>query len=280
MGHSGIGDVGGTAIGLREPSPLPTSVELPESAGYRLKRRMLGRPLVSEQLHAEKLSNPTALGVLGIDMISSSAYGSEQMLTQLVPYFGLAGFMLVMPITGIILALMILLTFCYRDLIIHYTKAGGSYVVAREQFGVKVAQIAAVALLIDYVVTVAVQTAAGTDAIASWLTFTYNVNIDSWKIWISIAVVLILAYGNLRGIREAGRSFALPAFFYIVLAGYHRRPRDWCSWPPAICTTRTTCTTRTPPTRSWTSERTAPNRCWCSPRSPRCCAASPTAAPP
>ena len=201
------------------PTGLPVKVDLPESAGYRIKRTLLGRPLVTEQLHTEKLSNPTALGVLGIDMISSSAYGSEQMLTQLVPYFGLVGFMLIMPITGIILGLMILLTVCYRDLITHYTKAGGSYVVAREQFGVKIAQIAAVALLIDYVVTVAVQTAAGTDAIASWLTFTYNINIDSWKIWISIAVVLILAYGNLRGIREAGRSFALPAYFYITLAG-------------------------------------------------------------
>ncbi|NUR31799.1 MAG: amino acid permease [Catenulispora sp.] len=201
-----------------EPTVLPVNVEIPESPSYRVKRTLLGRPLVTEQLQTEKLSNPTALGILGIDMISSSAYGSEQMLTQLVPYFGLVGFMLIMPITGVILGLMILLTFCYRDLITHYTKAGGSYVVAREQFGVKVAQVAAVALLIDYVVTVAVQTAAGTDAIASWLTFTYGVNIDSWKIWISIAVVLILAYGNLRGIREAGRSFALPAYFYITLA--------------------------------------------------------------
>ena len=201
------------------PGALAADVELPESVGYRLKMGMLGKPLVNDELHGEKLSNSTALGIMGIDMISSSAYGSEQMLTQLIPYFGVLGFMLVMPITGVILGMLILLTLCYRDVVTHYTKAGGSYVVARDNFGPKIAQIAAVALLIDYVVTVAVQISAGTDAIASYLAITFSVDITSWKLWITIFVVLLLAYGNLRGVREAGKMFALPAFVYIVLVG-------------------------------------------------------------
>jgi amino acid transporter len=202
-----------------QPPVRQCEIELPETLGYRLKRVLLGKPLVNDQLHEEKLSKPVALGVLAPDCISSSAYGTEQMLTQLLPYFGVAGFMLVMPITGVILALLVLLTLCYRDVVTHYTKAGGSYAVARENFGVRIAQIAAVALLIDYTVTVAVQISAGTDAIASWLTFTYNINIDSWKIWLSIGVVVLLCVGNLRGIREAGRAFAIPAYFYVAMAG-------------------------------------------------------------
>jgi amino acid transporter len=201
------------------PPALSATVTVPESVGYRFKRKLLGKPLVNDQLHAEKLSNPVALGIMAIDCISSSAYGSEQMLTQLIPYFGVLGFMLVMPITGVILGMLVLLTLCYRDVVGHYTKAGGSYVVARENFGPKIAQIAAVALLIDYIVTVAVQVSAGTDAIASYLSISQGVNINNWKIYLSIGVVLLLAYGNLRGVREAGRAFAAPAYIYIFLVG-------------------------------------------------------------
>jgi len=201
------------------PALSAAAVNIPESLGYRVKRRFLGKPLVNDQLYGEKLSRPIALGVLAPDCISSSAYGTEQMLTQLVPVFGLAGFALVMPITGVILVLLIVLTLCYRDVVSVYTKAGGSYVVAREQFGVKVAQIAAVALLIDYIVTVAVQIAAGTIAVSSWLSLTFNVDITGWSIWISVAMICLLCYGNLRGIREAGRTFAIPMYFYVTMIG-------------------------------------------------------------
>lgn len=207
------------AVPVAAPGALAPDVNLPESLGYRWKRRLLGKPLVNDQLHGEKLTNPIALGVLAPDCVSSSSYGTEQMLTQLLPYFGAAAFMLVMPITGVILGLLLLLTLCYRDVVRHYTKAGGAYVVARENFGIKAAQVAAVALLIDYIVTVAVQIAAGTDAIASWLTFTFHFNIDSWKIYISVGMILLLCFGNLRGLREAGRAFAVPAYFYIAMAG-------------------------------------------------------------
>ncbi|HTJ70061.1 MAG TPA: amino acid permease, partial [Actinospica sp.] len=136
-----------------------------------------------------------------------------------LPYFGTLAFMLIMPITGVILGLAFLLLLCYRDVLSVYTQAGGSYVVAREQFGPKVAQIAAVALLIDYIVTVAVQVSSGTDAIASLLALSFSIDITSATLWISVAVILLMAFMNLRGVREAGRIFATPAYIYLVLVG-------------------------------------------------------------
>jgi amino acid transporter len=196
---------------MTSPSDLVGSV--PESLGYRFKRTVLGPPLVTEQLQDERLSNPVAMGVLSCDMISSSAYGTEEMLTILVPAFGMVAFSLVLPVTFVILGILLLVTLSYREVVMVYTKAGGSYVVGRENFGVYVAQFAAVALLIDYTLTVAVQVAAGTDA----LTSAFPVLADNlWEpVAICVAVVLLLMWGNLRGIREAGRTFAFPTYFFI-----------------------------------------------------------------
>ncbi len=190
--------------------------ELPESRSYRIKRALLGKPLVTEQLSNERLSSPIALGVLAPDCISSTAYGTEEMLTILVPYVGLAAFTLVLPITFAILGILILVTLSYREVVMVYTKAGGSYVVARDNFGVNVAQIAAVALLIDYTVTVAVQVAAGTDALTTAVPALAH---KGDQVAISVLVVLVLLYGNLRGIREAGRVFALPTYLFITTTG-------------------------------------------------------------
>jgi amino acid transporter len=190
------------------------SIEYPESRGYRIKRFLLGKPLTSEQLSSERLSRPIALGVLAPDCISSSAYGTEQMLTQMTPYIGLAAFSLLVPITFVILGVLLVVTLSYLDVIGFYTSAGGSYVVARDNFGPKVAQIAAVALLIDYSVTVAVQSAAGTDALASAFP-----GLNDWVLPITVGIVLLLIFGNLRGIREAGRMFALPTYLYVLLLG-------------------------------------------------------------
>lgn len=189
-------------------------VDLPETLGYRAKSALLGRPLVSASAPEEKLTKKAALGVLSSDCISSSAYGSEQMLISLLAVFGLAGFQILMPLTAVVLALLILMTLSYREVVMVYTKAGGSYVVARENFGPKVAQIASVALLIDYVVTVAVQVAAGTAAITSAAPA-----LDRYALGISVAVILVLTYGNLRGVREAGRVFAAPTYLFIAAAG-------------------------------------------------------------
>ncbi len=107
-------------------------------------------------------------------------------------------------------------TLSYLDVIRLYTKAGGAYVVARDNFGPKVAQIAAVALLIDYTVTVAVQTSAGTAALTSAVPSLAN-TFDT--VAITVGVVLLLLYGNLRGIREAGKFFAFPTYFFVVSLG-------------------------------------------------------------
>jgi amino acid transporter len=197
--------------------------EIPETRRYRLKNRLLGPPLVTEQLATERLSRPIALGVLAPDCISSSAYGTEEMLTQLVPYIGLAAFTLVVPITLAILGVLFFVTLSYLEVIALYTKAGGSYVVARDNFGPKIAQIAAVALLIDYTVTVAVQTSAGTAALTSAVPSLAN---TTDTIAITVGVIILLLYGNLRGIREAGSYFAIPTYLYVVcltlviVAGY------------------------------------------------------------
>ena len=126
--------------------------DLPESFGYSIKRRLLGPPMVNEQLRHQRLSNFLALGVLSPDGISSSAYGTEVMLIELLPFFGMAAFTLILPMTGVILFVMLLVVLSYREVVTVYTRAGGSYVVARENFGPRIAQVAAVALLIDYVV--------------------------------------------------------------------------------------------------------------------------------
>lgn len=196
-------------------SPVRTdttlAASLPESFRYRVKRVLLGPPLVSEQLGGQRLGKPTALAVLSSDVMSSSAYASEQMLRILVPIAGLAAFSIVTPMTATILAVLAVVTICYRDVVRSYPKAGGSYVVSRDNFGPNVAQIAGAALLISYTITVAVSVAAGADAIISAAPA-----LGSYAMPLSIAFVVILAFGNLRGIREAGRVFALPTYFFIA----------------------------------------------------------------
>jgi len=195
------------------PLTLP-SVNLPERVRYRIKRFVLGKPLVSAQLHDEKLSKKAALGVLSSDNISSAAYGSEEMLLVLLAVFGLSGFHLLLPMTAAVIVVLVIMAILYREVVMVYTRAGGSYVVARENFGPKIAQIAAVALLIDYIVTVAVQAAAGTAAITSMVP-----GLTRYSLELTIGVVLLLAYGNLRGVREAGKAFAFPTYFFVFMAG-------------------------------------------------------------
>jgi amino acid transporter len=149
--------------------------------------------------------------VLSPDGISSSAYGTEEILIALMPVFGVAAFAVLIPMTGVILFVMLLVVLSYREVVSVYTRAGGSYVVARENFGPRIAQVAAVALLIDYVVTVAVQVAAGTAAVASAFPAS---PVGRYATPISIGIILLMCFGNLRGIREAGKVFALPTYLF------------------------------------------------------------------
>jgi len=182
---------------------------LPDTFWYSTKRKLLGPPLVNQDLGEQRLTKPLALGVLSPDGISSSAYGTEEILIALLPLAGLAAFTLILPMTLVILFVMVLVLLSYREIVMVYIRPGGSYVVARENFGPRIAQICAVALLIDYIVTVAVQTAAGTAAVASAFP-----SIGPYKLEITVGVVLLMAFGNLRGLREAGRAFAVPTYVF------------------------------------------------------------------
>lgn len=199
---------------LPPPRPLEPAAPppLPPSFGYTLKRLFLGKPLVNDQLKDEKLSNRVALGVLSPDAISSSAYGTEVILIELLPYAALAAFTLLLPITAAILCILVLVAASYCQVVMTYTKAGGSYVVARDNFGPRVAQVAAAALMIDYVVTVAVQAAAGTVAVVSALRM-----LGPYSLEITVGVVVAMCFVNLRGLKEAGRPFAIPTYFFIVM---------------------------------------------------------------
>ena len=198
------------------PRPLPTrlqpGVELPrDGLRYRVKNKLLGAPLHTEQLEHERLGKPTALAVFASDNLSSSAYATEEMLRVLVPVIGLAAFSLVVPITVALLTVLLFLILSYRQTIKAYPTAGGTYMVTRDNFGLLPAQVAGVALLTDYVLTVSVSVAAGTAALASaFSVFT------PWILPISIMFVGIIAWGNLRGVKESGKLFAVPTYFFIV----------------------------------------------------------------
>src|SRR5690349_24988682 len=143
--------------------------------------------MVNEELRHQRLSN----------------------LIALLPLFGLAAFTIILPMTLVILVVMTLVVLSYREVVMVYIRPGGSYVVARENFGPKIAQIAAVALLIDYVVTVAVQAAAGTAAVVSAFPA-----LGTFSLGITIGVIVVMCYGNLRGIKEAGKAFAVPTYLF------------------------------------------------------------------
>ena len=177
-----------------------------------LKRAFLGKPLVNEHLESESLSNKVALGALSPDAISSTVYGPEQIMVELLPNAGLAAYALLFPIAGVILLILALVTGSYRQVVMAYTQRGGSYVVARRNFGPRVAQLSAAALLIDYVVTVAVQCAAGTFAVVSAIPATAPYHLE-----IAVAALVLISYANLRGMREAGRVFAVPVYSFVVM---------------------------------------------------------------
>lgn len=196
--------------GAPQPVALQDHAQLRDPLGYKIKRALLGGPLNRHSLQHQRLKKRYALGILSSDCISSSAYGSEQILIALLPAFGLAAFGILMPMTAVVIFILILLTLSYSSVIQVYTKNGGAYNVSRENFGPVVAQIAAVALMLDYVVTLAIQASAGIDALVS--TFP---NLDGWSVPLTIFSILFLLYGNLRGVKEAGKAFAAPTYLFV-----------------------------------------------------------------
>ena len=192
------------------PKALSEHTHLPDPLSYRIKKFFLGSPLNRHSLGHQRLKKRYALGVLSSDPISSSAYGTEQILVGLIPAFGIAAFSLLMPMTAVVLTVLVIITLSYRNVISTYVHFGGAYIVARENFGTVTAQIAAVALIIDYIVTLAIQSAAGVAAIISAFP-----ELASYKMAMAIAIIVILTFGNLRGVKEAGKLFALPTYLFV-----------------------------------------------------------------
>jgi amino acid transporter len=186
-------------------------VDLPPERGYRLKRRLLGDPLHTEQLEHERLGKPTALAVFASDNLSSSAYATEEILHVLVPAIGLAAFSLVVPITIAMLVVLGFLILSYRETIKEYPSAGGAYLVTKDNFGIGLAQVAGASLLTDYVLTVAVSTSAGTAALVSAVDA-----LVPYRVPIALAFIGVIMLGNLRGVRESGRIFAVPTYFFML----------------------------------------------------------------
>src|SRR5437867_9094773 len=176
----------------------------------QLQRVIVGKPIPSHLAHHERLSRVTGLAVLSSDPLSSVAYATEEIMRVLV-LVGAAALSISSPIALIIATILAVVVFSYRQTIHAYPSGGGAYIVAKENIGETAALIAAAALLIDYVLTVAVSVAAGVAAITSAFP-TWHIN----RVEMTLGFVLVLMLGNLRGIRESGRIFAVPTYFFIV----------------------------------------------------------------
>lgn len=196
--------------GRHEAQTLPRP-QRPERL-RKVRRVFVGEPLETERLKHERLGKSTALAVFASDNLSSSAYATEEILRVLVPVVAAAAFGLVVPITLALLAVLAILLFSYRQTIKAYPQAGGAYLVTRDNFGVLPAQFAGVALLTDYILTVSVSVSAGTAALVSAFPGLFD-----WRVAISVGFIALIAWGNLRGVRESGRIFSVPTYFFVAM---------------------------------------------------------------
>ena len=176
----------------------------------QFKRFIVGKPIPSHLAHHERLSRVTGLAVLSSDPLSSVAYATEEILRVLI-LAGAGALSIASPIAFIIAAILAVVVFSYRQTIYAYPSGGGAYIVAKDNIGETSALIAAASLLIDYVLTVAVSIAAGVAAITSAFP-QWHVN----RVELTLAFVVVLMLGNLRGIRESGQIFAAPTYFFVV----------------------------------------------------------------
>jgi len=174
------------------------------------KRWLLGNPLETERVHEQRLRIPIALAVFSSDALSSVAYATEEILLML----SLAGAMALgrsLPIAWLIIGLLALVIFSYRGTVHAYPEGGGSFIVAKENLGTIPGLVAAAALLIDYVLTVAVSAAAGAAAVTSAVPFLHD-----HRIGVALFFLIVIAVANLRGLRQSGAIFAVPTYGFIL----------------------------------------------------------------
>ncbi len=190
-----------------------------------LKRWLVGTPMLRAQARHERLSKATALAVFSSDALSSVAYATEEILLILV-LAGVAATSLAVPVSLAIAGLLAVVALSYQQTIHAYPSGGGSYIVARANLGATAGLVAAAALMIDYVLTVAVSVAAGVAAITSAVP-----GLLTHRVALGVGCVGLIAVANLRGVRESARVFAVPTYLFIatfaalVLMGFYRLAR-------------------------------------------------------
>ena len=171
---------------------------------------LFGKPLASAEDHAHKIGAATGVPIFGLDALGSAAYGPEAALTILIP-LGMSGISHIVPISGCILALLAVVYFSYRQTIEAYPTGGGSYTVASENLGTFAGLLAAAALLIDYVLVVAVGISAGVGALVS--------AVPAWQphtLSICLVALVGIAIVNLRGVRDTGAAFLVPTYLFVA----------------------------------------------------------------
>ena len=174
----------------------------------------MGRPLANQAEDTQRLPKRIALPVFSSDAVSSTAYGTEVILTVLVPVAGMAVFGYLVPLSLVLIGLLALLVLSYRQTIYAYPGGGGSYIVSRDNLGTNPSLVAAAALLVDYTLNVAVSAAAGAAAISSAIP-----SLQNHPIALSLGLVALIMGANLRGLRQAGRLFAVPFYAYVGSLG-------------------------------------------------------------
>jgi amino acid transporter len=182
-------------------------------ASYLVRRVLIGPPLRSTAIAEERLSRLLALPVLSPDALSSVAYGPEAMMAVLV-LAGSAELKLSLPIGAVLVVLMLAVGLGYRQVIRAYPHGGGSYIVAKDSLGPKWGLLAAAGLILDYILTVAVSVAAGVAAITSAIP-----SVAPATVPLGLVVIVVLVFGNLRGVKAAGALFAAPTYMFIVAIG-------------------------------------------------------------
>ena len=172
--------------------------------------RLLGRALATNEEEGEKIGVGAGIPILGLDGLSSAAYGPEAALAILLP-LGTVGLAYLVPVTGTILALLAILYFSYRQTIAAYPSGGGSYIVAKENLGTTAGLVAAAALMLDYVLNVAVGISAGVGALTSAFPA-----LQPHTLALCLVTLALITFVNLRGARESGLVFGVPTYVFIV----------------------------------------------------------------
>jgi amino acid transporter len=176
----------------------------------KLGQWLLGKHLATREDEHQRVGVLTGIPMLGLDALSSAAYGPEAALTLLIP-LGAAGLAFIGPITALIVALLLIVYFSYRQTIATYPGGGGSYTVAKENLGVAPGVLAAAALMLDYVLTVAVGISAGVGALVSAVPV-----LQPYTLPLCLAILTLIVLVNLRGVRESGLAFVIPTYLFVV----------------------------------------------------------------